>query len=97
VRTASALAKKRSALLKKKGGPFGCHILAEFTVLPALMLRDRNILLRSTAVTPERKGSTRALVLRRDGRTDRRLAPGVDRVKSAGVMKIHRPLPLSFG
>lgn len=67
--------------------------MAEFTVLPALMLRDRNILLRSTAVTPERKGSTRALVLRRDGRTDRRLAPGVDRVKSAGVMKIHRPLP----
>lgn len=71
--------------------------MAEFTVLPALMLRDRNILLRSTAVTPERKGSTRALVLRRDGRTDRRLAPDVDRVKSAGVMKIHRPLPFSFG
>lgn len=160
MRTASALAKKRSALLKKKGragclwapsaasacwtptpvsregaglcfpcgrpvaaenelgwaprgsrflvlrashsliearvhaGPFGCHILAEFTVPPAL--RDRNILLRSTAVTPERKGSTRAPVLRRGGRTDRGLAPGVDRVKSAGVMQIHRPLPLSF-
>lgn len=61
------------------------------------MLRDRNILLRSTAVTPEIKGSTRALVLRRGGRTDRGLAPGVDRVKSAGVMQIHRPLPLSFG
>lgn len=67
--------------------------MAEFTVLPALMLRDRNLFLCSTAVTPERKGSTRALVLRRDGRTDRRLAPGVDRVKSAEVMKIHRPLP----
>lgn len=24
-------------------------------------------------------------------------APGVDRVKSAGVMQIHRPLPFSFG
>lgn len=59
---------------------------------------DRNIfLLRSTAVTPEIIGSTRALVLRRDGRTDRRLAPGVDRVKFSGVMKIHRPLPFSFG
>lgn len=57
------------------------------------MLRERNILLRSTTVTPKRKGSTRALVLRRDGRTDRRLAPGVYRVKSAGVMKIHRPFP----
>ena len=65
--------------------------------LPALMLRDRNILLRSTAVTPEIKGSTRAPVLRRGGRTDRGLAPGVDRVKSAGVMQIHRPLPFSFG
>ncbi|KAH7511611.1 hypothetical protein FEM48_ZijujMtG0003600 (mitochondrion) [Ziziphus jujuba var. spinosa] len=43
------------------------------------MLRDRNILLRSTAVTPEIKGSTRAPVLRRGGRTDRGLAPGVDR------------------
>jgi hypothetical protein len=92
----SALAKKRSALLKKKGFYLGCPILAEFTVLPALMLRDRNILLRSTAVTPERKGSTRALVLPA-GRTDRRLAPRVDRVKSAGVMKIHRPLPFFFG
>jgi hypothetical protein len=99
-----------------RAGPFGCHILAEFTVPPALMLRDRNILLRSTeqsnsialaqrrvcakgvacSVTPEIKGSTRAPVLRRGGRTDRGLAPGVDRVKSAGVMQIHRPLPLSF-
>jgi len=69
---------------------------SEFTVPPALMLRDRNILLPSTAVTPEIKGSTRAPVLRRGGRTDRGLAPGVDRVKSAGVMQIHRPLPLSF-
>ena len=77
-------------------GP-GAHnpILSEsdFTVPPALMLRDRNILLPSTAVTPEIKGSTRAPVLRRGGRTDRGLAPGVDRVKSAGVMQIHRPLP----
>lgn len=78
------------------GPPFGCHLFAEFTVPPALMLRDRNLFLRSTAVTPEIKGSTRAPVLRRGGRTDRRLAPGVDRVKSAGVMQIHRPLPLSF-
>ena len=75
-----------------RAGPFGCHILAEFTIPPALMLRDHNILLRSTAVTPEIKGSTRAPVLRRGGRTDRGLAPGVDRVKSAGVMQIHRPL-----
>lgn len=70
---------------------------SEFTVPPALMLRDRNILLPSTAVTPEIKGSTRAPVLRRGGRTDRGLAPGVDRVKSAGIMQIHRPLPFSFG
>ena len=36
------------------------------------------------------KGFTRALVLRRGGRTDRGLAPapGVDRVKSAGIMQI---------
>lgn len=60
-----------------RAGPFGYHILAEFTVPPTLMLRDRNLFLRSTAVTPERKGSTRALVLRRGGRTDRGLAPGV--------------------
>lgn len=74
-------------------GPLGViFFLAEFTIPPALMLRDRNILLRSTAVTPEIKGSTRAPVLRRGGRTDRGLAPGVDRVKSAGVMQIHRPL-----
>ena len=48
---------------------------------------------------PEIKGFTRALVMRRGGRTDRGLAPapGVDRVKSAGVMQIHRPLPFSFG
>ncbi|KAG6632682.1 hypothetical protein CIPAW_13G175800 [Carya illinoinensis] len=44
---------------------------SEFTVHPAFMLRDRNILLPSTAVTPEIKGSTRAPVLRRGGRTDR--------------------------
>ena len=75
-----------------RAGPFGCHILAEFTVPPALMLRDRKILLRSTAVTPERKGSTRAPVLRRGGRTARGVAPGVDRVKSAEVMQINRPL-----
>ena len=80
-----------------RAGPFGCHILAGFTVPPALMLRDRNILLRSTAVTPEIKGSTRAPVLRRGGRTARGVAPGIDRVKSAGVMQIHRPLPFSFG
>ena len=77
--------------------PFRGHILAEFTVPPALMLRDRNLFLRPTAVTPEIKGSTRAPVLRRGGRTDRRLAPGVDRVKSAGVMQVNRPLPFSFG
>jgi hypothetical protein len=70
---------------------------SEFTLHPALMLRDRKILLPSTAVTPEIKGSTRAPVLRRGGRTDRGLAPGVDRVKSAGIMQIHRPLPFSFG
>jgi hypothetical protein len=52
----------------------------------------RNILLRSTALTPERKGSTRAPVLRRGGRTARGVAPGVDRVKSAEVMQINRPL-----
>lgn len=69
-------------------GPFGCHILAEFTVPPAPMLGVRNILLRSTAVTPEIKGSTRAPVLRRGGRTARGVAPGVDRVKSAEVMQI---------
>lgn len=80
-----------------RAGPFGCHILAEFTVPPAPMLGGHNILLRSTAVTPERKGSTRAPVLRRGGRTARGLAPGVDRVQSAGVMQIHRPLPFSFG
>lgn len=80
-----------------RAGPFGCHIFAEFTVPPAPMLGGRNILLRSTAVTPERKGSTRAPVLRRGGSTARGLAPGVDRVKSAGVMQIHRPLPFSFG
>lgn len=72
-------------------GPFGCHILAEFTVPPA-RLGGRNILLRSTALTPERKGSTRAPVLRRGGRTARGVAPGVDRVKSAEVMQINRPL-----
>ena len=73
-------------------GPFGCHILAEFTVPPAPMLGGRNILLRSTALTPEIKGSTRAPVLRRGGRTARGVAPGVDRVKSAEVMQINRPL-----
>ena len=77
-------------------GPFGCHILAEFTVPPA-RLGGRNILLRSTALTPEIKGSTRAPVLRRGGRTARGVAPGVDRVKSAEVMQINRPLPFSFG
>lgn len=50
-------------------------------------------LLRSTALTPERKGSTRAPVLRRGGKTARGVAPGVvDRVKSAEVMQINRPL-----
>lgn len=80
-----------------RAGPFGCPILAEFTVPPAQLLRDRNILLRSTALTPKRKGFTRAPVLRRGGRTDRGFSPGVDRVKSAGVMQRHRPLPFSFG
>ncbi|XP_022889136.1 uncharacterized protein LOC111404577 [Olea europaea var. sylvestris] len=70
---------------------------AVFTVPPAPMLGGRNILLRSTAVTPEIKGSTRAPVLRRGGRTARGVAPGVDRVKSAEVMQINRPLPFSFG
>lgn len=85
--------------MKKKGQALRVSYFGRVyrTSGPYVMLRDRNFLLRSTAVTPERKGSTRALVLRRDGRTDRRLAPGVDRVKSAGVMKIHRPLPFSFG
>lgn len=63
-----------------RAGPFGCHIFAEFAVPPAPMLRGRNLLLCFTAVTPERKGSTRAP--RRGGRTARGLAPGVDRVKS---------------
>ncbi|KAF4349937.1 hypothetical protein G4B88_002359 (mitochondrion) [Cannabis sativa] len=63
--------------------------MAEFTIPPALMLRDRNILLRSTAVTPEIKGFTRAPVLRRGGRTDRGLAPGVDR----GSCKYIGPFP----
>lgn len=76
-----------------RAGPFGCHILAEFTVPPAPMLRGHNLFLCFTALTPERKGSTRAPVLRRGGRTARGLAPGVDRVKSAEVMQIHRPLP----
>ena len=49
---------------------------SEFTVPPALMLRDRNILLPSTAVTPEIKGSTRAPVLRRGGRTDKGIGTG---------------------
>ena len=49
---------------------------SEFTVPPALMLRDRNILLPSTAVTPEIKGSTRAPVLRRGGRTDKGIGSG---------------------
>jgi hypothetical protein len=80
-----------------RAGPFGCHILAEFTVPPAPMLGGHKILLRFTAVTPEIKGSTRAPVLRRGGRTARGVVPGVDRVKSAGVMQIHRPLPFSFG
>jgi len=56
-----------------------------------------DIFLHFTAVTPEIKGSTRAPVLRRGGRTARVVASGVDRVKSAGVMQIHRPLPFSFG
>lgn len=80
-----------------RAGPFGCDILAQFTVPPAPMLGGRNILLHFTAVTPEIKGSTRAPVLRRGGRTARGVAPGVDRVQSAGVMQIHRPLPFSFG
>lgn len=96
MRTASALAKNKSALLKKKGRP-GASGVIFWPSLPYLLLRDRNILLRSAAVSPEIKGFTRALVLRRGGRTDRGLAPDVDRVKSAGVMQIHRPLPFSFG
>lgn len=59
---------------------------------PYVRLGGRNILLRSTALTPERKGSTRAPVLRRGGKTARGVAPGVDRVKSAEVMQINRPL-----
>lgn len=39
-------------------GPLGVHILAEFPVPYAPMLRGRNILLCSTAVTPEIQGST---------------------------------------
>lgn len=78
-------------------GPLGVIFWPSLPYLPALLLRDRNILLRSTAVTPEIKGSTRAPVLRRGGRADRGLAPGVDRVKSAGVMQVNRPLPFSFG
>ncbi len=74
-------------------GPLGVIFWPSLPYLRPLMLRDRNILLCSTAVTPEIKGSTRAPVLRRGGRTDRGLAPGVDRVKSAGVTQIHRPLP----
>jgi hypothetical protein len=74
--------------------PFGCHILAEFAVPSAPMLGGHNIFLRFTAVTPERKGYTRTPVLRRGGRTARGVVPGVDRVQSAGVMQIHRPLLL---
>lgn len=59
------------------------------------MLGGRNILLRSTALTPEKK--VPPPVLRRGGRTARGLVPGVDRMKSAEVMQIHRPLPFSFG
>jgi hypothetical protein len=65
-------------------GPSGIHILADRSVGPIVSL------LPSTAVTPEIQGSTRAPVLRRGGRTAR---VGVGRVKSAGVMQIHRPLP----
>jgi len=51
-------------------------------------------LLRSIAVTlGKKKGSTQALILRRYGGTDRRLSPGVDRAKSAGVIKIYRNNP----
>ena len=74
-------------------GPSGVHILADLSVYTMLWLCGRNILIPSTAVTPEIQGSTRAPVLRRGGRTARGLAPGVGRVKSAGVMQIHRPLP----
>ena len=59
-----------------RAGPFECHILAEFTVPSALMLRDRNILLRSTALTPEIKGFTRTPILWCGVRTDRGLAIG---------------------
>lgn len=59
---------------------FESHILVEFTVPSAPMLGGRNLLLRSTAVTPKRKDSTRAPDLWRGGRTARRLAPGVDKV-----------------
>ncbi|KAA0037484.1 hypothetical protein E5676_scaffold808G00580 [Cucumis melo var. makuwa] len=45
---------------------------------------------------PERKGSIRAPVLWRHGRTDRGLAPSVDKVKSAEFMQVHRPLLFSL-
>lgn len=61
-----------------RSGPSGVIFWPSLPYPPALMLMlgDRHFLLRSTAVTPERKGSTRALVLRRGGRTNRGLAPG---------------------
>ena len=68
-------------------GPSGVHILADLSVYTMLWLCGRNILIPSTAVTPEIQGSTRAPVLRRGGRTARGLVPGVGRVKSAGLMK----------
>ena len=51
---------------------------------------------RSTAIMPEVKGSKQTPILRCGGRTNRRLARGVDRVNSVKVMQIHRPFLLSF-
>ena len=72
-------------------GPSGVHMLAEFPVPPAPMLRGSNLLLRSTS--PEIQGSTRAPVLRRGGRTARGLARGVSRSNLQGSCKYIGPFP----